>query len=175
MHSSAISRRGLSAMARASSSRRCSTWVSSRGSFSAFAPSSTCSRQSIARSVARAASPPKSSGTRTFSSTVRLAKGCGSWNVRARPSRARRCGLSPSSGRPSSMTLPSCWAKSPLMQLTKVLLPEPFGPISPSRSPARSVMSTSWSATKPPKRLPTPSARRRSGAPPVTAASGTIP
>ena len=130
-------------MARASSSRRSSTWVSSFGRHSALPASSTCSRHSRrARRWPRRAWPANSSGTRTFSSTDRLLKGCGSWKVRARPSRARRCGFSPSSAAPPSVTLPSCAAKSPVMQLTKVDLPEPLGPIRPSRSPARSSIST---------------------------------
>lgn len=42
----------------------------------------------------------------------------------------------------------------PHRQLTKVLLPEPFGPISPSRSSGATVRLMPSSATKPPKRLP---------------------
>src|SRR5216117_3824148 len=43
------------------------------------------------------------------------------------------------------------------MQLTSVLLPDPFGPIRPSRSPGCTSSAMPSSATKPPKRLPRPS------------------
>jgi len=36
---------------------------------------------------------------------------------------------------PSNCTVPLSFCSVPQMQLTSVLLPEPFGPISPSRSP----------------------------------------
>jgi hypothetical protein len=39
----------------------------------------------------------------------------------------------------------------PEMQLMSVVLPEPFGPMSPKRSPAAMAMLTSDSALKPPK------------------------
>ena len=42
------------------------------------------------------------------------------------------------------------------MQLTSVDLPEPLGPISPTRSPRATARSMPSSATKPPKRLPRP-------------------
>src|SRR5205814_9763 len=50
-------------------------------------------------------------------------------------------------------------------QLTSVLLPEPFGPISPTRSPVAIVRSMLSSATNPPKRLPSA----------LTASSGSLP
>src|SRR6266700_4030604 len=48
---------------------------------------------------------------------------------------------------------PSSLRKVPEMQLTSVLLPEPFGPIRPRRSPGSTMRSTLSSAVKPPKRL----------------------
>src|SRR5688572_25105364 len=43
------------------------------------------------------------------------------------------------------------------MQLISVVLPEPFGPMSPKRSPSAMAMLTSESAVKPPKCFDTPS------------------
>ena len=40
---------------------------------------------------------------------------------------------------PSKSTLPASLCSVPQMQLTRVLLPEPFGPIRPSRSPCSTV------------------------------------
>src|SRR4029077_3284171 len=54
--------------------------------------------------------------------------------------------------RPAPVELPSV----PGRQLTRVDLPEPFGPIRPTRSPGATVKSMPSSATKPPKRLPRP-------------------
>src|SRR5580698_214397 len=60
----------------------------------------------------------------------------------------------PSTGPPSKRTEPCSFCRVPQMQLTSVLLPEPFGPISPSRSPFATESEIFSSATKPPKRLP---------------------
>src|SRR5262249_12040395 len=57
-------------------------------------------------------------------------------------------------------TVPASLASVPHRQFTKVLLPEPLGPIRPTRSPADTVMLTSSSATKPPNRLPSLSTSR---------------
>ena len=67
----------------------------------------------------------------------------------------RWCAGSPSILRPSKVTLPVSFCSVPQMQLTSVDLPEPFGPIRPSRSPGATSRSMPSSATKPPKRLPT--------------------
>ena len=70
------------------------------------------------------------------------------------PSRVRACAGSPSRPRPSKRTVPVSLASVPHRQLTSVLLPEPFGPMRPRRSPALTVSEIPSSATKPPKRLP---------------------
>ena len=57
---------------------------------------------------------------------------------------------------PSKRTVPVSLRSVPQMQLTSVILPEPFGPIRPTRSPGCDRRSMSSSATKPPKRLPRP-------------------
>ena len=68
---------------------------------------------------------------RRFSASDRLANGRGSWKLRARPQRVRWCAGSPSSVSPAKRTLPVSLCKVPQMQLTRVDLPEPFGPIRP--------------------------------------------
>src|SRR5690242_7883629 len=62
----------------------------------------------------------------------------------------------PSIARPSKTMLPVSWCKAPDRQLTKVLLPEPLGPMRPSRSPTATESSISCRATNPPNRLPSP-------------------
>jgi len=59
------------------------------------------------------------------------------------------------------LTAPVSFLSAPEMQLTSVLLPEPLGPISPTRSPVWTARSMQSSATKPPKRLPSLSISRR--------------
>ena len=58
------------------------------------------------------------------------------------------------------------------MTLSKVVLPEPFGPIRPKTSPRASHSDTSASASTPPKRLPTPSRTRVFGPPTAGSTSG---
>src|SRR5438552_10442557 len=90
-----------------------------------------------------------------------LAKGLGIWKLRARPMRMRLCAACPQMSSPSKRMLPSSFLSVPAMQLTSVLLPEPFGPMRPTRSPGRTRKSTPSSAVKPPKRLVTPRTSRR--------------
>src|SRR5712692_10846728 len=81
------------------------------------------------------------------------------------PSCAVRCGFEPDMLRPSKMTAPSVGAKIPVMQLNKVVLPAPLGPMRANTSPFGTSKVTSSTATRPPKRLVTPlSERMTSGA-----------
>src|SRR6266852_7674363 len=91
-----------------------------------------------------------------LSSTVMLAKGLGIWKLRASPRRMRLCAACPPMSSPSKRMLPSSFLSVPAMQLTSVLLPEPFGPMRPTRSPGRTMKSTRSSAVKPPTLLVTP-------------------
>src|SRR5437763_172203 len=59
----------------------------------------------------------------------------------------------PCTAAPSDRTVPVALASVPQTQLTRVVLPDPFGPIRPTRSPAATARSMPSSATKPPKRL----------------------
>ena len=75
--------------------------------------------------------------------------------ARASPRWVRSCAASPSMTWLSKRTWPLSFCSVPQMQLTSVLLPEPLGPIRPSRSPGATSSSTPSSAMKPPKRLVT--------------------
>src|SRR6476619_779520 len=81
------------------------------------------------------------------------------------PRRVRSWVRSPSTDSPAKRTLPVSLVSVPQMQLTSVDLPEPFGPIKPTRSPSCTVRSIPSSATKPPKRLLNP----------LTSSSGIFP
>ena len=91
---------------------------------------------------------------RRFSASDSVLNGRGNWKLRARPSRVRSCADRPSSVCPAKRTLPVSLRSVPHMQFTNVLLPEPLGPIRPTRSPSRTASSIACKATKPPKRLP---------------------
>src|ERR1700730_13835515 len=101
----------------------------------------------------------------TFSSTVMPSKVCGTWNVRARPSRARASGAKRVMSRPSNRTLPEVDDKSPVRQLNSVDLPAPFGPIKPKMSPCSSVTDAASTAWKLPKAVVTSQASRSMGGP----------
>src|ERR1700675_480883 len=58
--------------------------------------------------------------------------------------------------RPSKRIAPPLTGSTPDTQLMSVVLPEPFGPMSPKRSPALTDRLTPLSAVKPPKRLTSP-------------------
>ena len=53
------------------------------------------------------------------------------WNVRAMPAFATSCGADGEYGWPSSSNVPESGWYSPVMTLKNVVLPAPFGPISP--------------------------------------------
>ena len=72
---------------------------------------------------------------RRLSATDMLWNGRGSWKLRASPRWVRSMRRQAVESRPSKRTVPVSLCSVPQMQLTSVLLPEPFGPIRPSRSP----------------------------------------
>src|SRR5262249_47284043 len=86
-----------------------------------------------------------------FSRTVSWGKICSSWKVRLTPRRLRSDGRMPVTLRPSSCTSPALGASWPRMQLNRVDLPLPFGPMMPRISPARTSKETPATATMPPK------------------------
>src|SRR5258707_6623332 len=89
----------------------------------------------------------------TFSSTDMPSNVCGTWNVRARPRRARISGEKWVMSWPSNITLPDVDKRSPVRQLKKVDLPAPFGPIRPRISPCSKVTEAASTALKLPKAL----------------------
>ena len=62
-------------------------------------------------------------------------------------------GVRPPISSPLNRTEPPEGASAPEMQLKAVVLPEPFGPMSPRISPSRTSNDTRLSAVKSPKRL----------------------
>ena len=68
------------------------------------------------------------------------------WNVRARPSRVRVAGGRRVTSRPSKRTDPAQGRYTPLMQLIRLVLPAPFGPMMATSSPGATCMVTSCSA-----------------------------
>ena len=75
------------------------------------------------------------------------------------PSAPRRCGLQPVISRPSSSIVPDVGRSKPVMRLTSVDLPAPFGPIRPTTSCCRSSSVTSSTACTPSNERETESAR----------------
>ena len=96
-----------------------------------------------------------SAATRMFSRTVSRLKSSSRWNVRASPSRARLVGLSLVMSRPSRTTRPEFGGSRPVMTLKSVVLPAPFGPMSPVTQPGSVSRLTVSSATLPPNRTVT--------------------
>ena len=114
------------------------------------------SRAVVSRECARRAS------TRC-SRTVSPMKSSGCWNVRARPLRARACGVD--HGRDvlagQSRSAPPAGRSIPDITPNSVLLPAPFGPTRPAIVPGSTATLTSDSATRPPKRTVTSEADQR--------------
>jgi len=155
MASSEIKSFGRTASARASSILRNSTWLSVSVDAPALEARPIRVRIDIATSSSGRLDPTvaKSSPTIRFSSTVMLLNGRGIWKLRAMPRRARKCGGNCVMSSPQNTTLPTCGRSAPEMQLISVVLPEPFGPIRPNRSPFLMSTLILSSAVKPPKVL----------------------
>src|ERR1700730_1911048 len=93
--------------------------------------------------------------TVTFSSTVRASKICVAWNVRAMPRSTRLGVLRFVMSRDPNRTRPLDSGTYPEMILNTVLLPEPFGPISPRMAPLSTVKLRFLTAASPPKKCVT--------------------
>src|SRR6185312_1537860 len=61
---------------------------------------------------------------------------------------------------PSTTIAPSSGLSAPVTMLMVVVLPDPFGPISPTISPRDSVKERPWTAWTPPKCLASPSTEK---------------
>jgi hypothetical protein len=68
---------------------------------------------------------------RTFSNTDKSGKISVIWNVRTRPSATRLAAPMRSIGLPSNQISPAVAGKKPLIRLNRVVLPAPFGPMTP--------------------------------------------
>jgi hypothetical protein len=79
------------------------------------------------------------------------------WNVRATPRWTISCDGSPLISLPSNRIVPLSRATSPVIRLNSVVLPEPFGPITLTSSPAVTVRSIPSAAATPPNRFVSPS------------------
>ncbi len=90
-----------------------------------------------------------------------LENGRGIWKLRAMPRRVRWYAGSVEMFSPAKVIVPASLRSAPETQLMSVVLPEPFGPIRPKRSPGATAMLTSVSAAKPPKCLETRSTLSR--------------
>ena len=107
---------------------------------------------------ARRDPPSVCSWTRsTFSYTERFAIACSVWNVRRTPHRARRKSAMASRSSPKAATTPAIGRTNPLSTLKNVVLPAPFGPMSP-HVPAGERDASSGRAAR--RRRTAPSARR---------------
>jgi hypothetical protein len=92
----------------------------------------------------------------TLSSRLMRGRSFTCWKVRARPSRATcRCGM-PAMSWSRKRTCPEVIGSVQVSRLNMVDLPAPLGPISPTISPAFTSKLTSFTATRPPKRLTAP-------------------
>ncbi len=85
-------------------------------------------------------------------------KGLGIWKVRASPCPKIASGRIPAMARPSKAIVPASGLRLPATRLKKVVLPAPFGPISPWIAPGATASDAPSTAFNPPKRLTRPSA-----------------
>src|SRR2546427_794968 len=82
--------------------------------------------------------------------------------TKPRMNAGERLGGRPLTRCPRTRTSPPSAARWPVSRLMSVVLPEPFGPISPTRSPAATTKSTASFATMPPNHLTRPTPRTSS-------------
>src|SRR5262249_32569033 len=85
------------------------------------------------------------------------------WNVRAMPRCARAAWESLVMSSPSSSTCPAEGLSAPVIRLTRVVLPAPFGPMSARRAPRSKVRSMSRATRNAPKLLLRPWISRTGG------------
>src|SRR5712671_3226757 len=173
--SSSSSKRGLVASAIASSSWRCSPWLSRDTSVSARPSRPTrasAARAGVRNAGSRRASPQKRNewpacactASATLSSAVKSGNSDVIWNERARPSALRAWGGSGVMSWRSNQTRPASGASSPPSWAISVLFPAPLGPMMACSSPGATSSIMSSEAITPPKRLVRPSTRRSGSA-----------
>src|SRR5258707_4005615 len=157
--SSSSMSRGSVASTRAISSRLRPGVPRLRARCSGFGPSPVISMILSARSrAAPRRGWRRKAPTMTFSRMGMSSKVAGTWKVRPMPSRACVSAGALVTSTPSKTMRPSLGRKSPAMQLKKVDLPAPLGPMRPTISPASTCRSAPATALKLPKAFATFSA-----------------
>ena len=148
--SSASSRVGSLASARAMASRCRWPPDSTPGTAAALSPMPSRSSRSRARvSAILRLRPAITAGRATFSSTVIPSSRLKNWKTMPmcwRRSRARSSSPRPVTSSPATMIVPSSASSSPATRLSSVDLPQPDGPIRATNSPVATVRSTPRSA-----------------------------
>ena len=81
--------------------------------------------------------------------TESLGKPRATWKVRTSPRRLTASGASPAISCPSNRIEPASGGTRPETTLNNVVLPAPFGPISPVMPPATTARSTPRSTSRP--------------------------
>ena len=99
--------------------------------------------------------------TRTLSRTVSEPNASSRWKVRPIPRLARRCTGVWETLRPLNRTMPRVGFCSPLITLKQVVLPAPFGPMSPVTRPDSATNDAWLTAVTPPNWTTTSSTTRR--------------
>src|SRR5579863_10295833 len=187
--SSKSSNCGLVASATASSSSRCSPWLSLETTTSARPRSPT--RSSAAWAAARScfswrALPKKRNewpsrawaASATLSAAVKFGSSEVIWNERASPSRLRRHAGKWVMSSPAKRMVPPLGRNCPINWLISVVLPAPFGPIMACNSPLSKSSDKLSVATMPPKRrtsFSTRSSGSATGEPPHEAENAAAP
>ena len=154
---------GSTTSARARHTRRASPPESSRAGRAASAPIRKRSRyratrrRDSSRAVARSFRPAA-----TFASTV-VSKRRLSWRIIAIRRRRSTIRPSASSSSPRKRARPAARGTSPISAWRRVVLPEPFGPITATTSPAPSRNEGTSRTRRPPRSTRTPCSSRRGG------------
>ena len=144
--------RGEPERARARPSLRWSPYGSSSASRPAERASPIRSSSSVARArAARRRAPAPSAAASTFSCTVSRANERMPWNDLATPASENRRGCQFVASSPSTSTLPAVGRWKPVIAFRSVVLPAPFGPITPRIVPSGSSRSTPSTALTPTK------------------------
>ena len=149
--SSAQTIAGRATSARAIVTRCCSPPESSFGRWPPRAARPTRSSISSARRRAsRGAVPTSSSGSSTFSAAVKTGMRLNAWKTK--PMVRARCSVRLASGianrsTPPSQTRPPSRSSRPDRQFSRVVFPEPDGPITATSSPAATSMSSPRNAS----------------------------
>ena len=146
---------GSLARARAIATRCCWPPEVADGSFAAWSAISTCSSSAIARSSRSfgVQKPPKSMGSITFSTTVRVGRSWKNWKITPTV-RPRQTAVRPSDRWlrcvPPTQTSPAVARSIPVIMFIRVDLPHPDLPTTAMNSPASTWRSISRSARNDP-------------------------